>query len=231
MLQKLLQEFIQFSKENWWVYILLCIALGVVVHTGKGNMIEVIGIFFLNITAATCNMLMMSSYKDKKFMEGSIFILSANILYTLISLYALLIDGDMQYIMWQISFLLTGLYAFFWYNYNYKLFFVHPISIFMLNSVIFYILITYFEVSLPVLIQSWWLFAITFGLSLLDNTRRFFAILVWNIFVVCGTSLILFENYSEWSILWVTIAYGLLSLSICSYNIRILPKYISRLHS
>jgi len=88
-----------------------------------------------------CNMLMMSSYKDKKFVEGSIFILTANFLYTFLSLYAWIFDGDMQYIFWQASFLLTGLKAFFYYSYNKDLKYINFWSILILNIVVMSLLI------------------------------------------------------------------------------------------
>jgi len=141
MLQKLFKQFKIFSRENWWIYLLLLWAIGAVLYTGKGNVYEVILIFLLNLSGSMCNMLMMSSYKDKKFIEWSIFILTANFLYTFLSLYAWIFDGDMQYIFWQASFLLTGFKAFFYYSYNTDLKYINFWSILVLNTIVMSLLI------------------------------------------------------------------------------------------
>jgi len=88
-------------------------------------------------------MLMMSSYKDRKWIEGSIFIMMANVMYTSISLYAWLHDGDMQYIFWQASFLLTGLKALMLYNYKIDLKYINFGSILLLNLGVMYVLVEY----------------------------------------------------------------------------------------
>lgn len=229
MLQQLLLQFKKFSRENWWIYLLLFFAVVVVIYTWKGNIYEVIGIFFLNLSWAMCNMLMMSSYKDKKFIEGSVFILIANILYTWLSLYAWLHDGNMQYIYWQTSFMLTGIKAFMFYTYNINIKYISFKSIFILNCFVMSLLIWQVEVSLLVIIQSVGIAGITLWLATQNDMKRYFYILAGNSFVVLWTSLILMGDFNEGKILGITVAYALLGLSILSYNYKILPIYISRL--
>jgi len=229
MLQKLFQQFQVFSRENWWIYLFLVIALGVVIYTGRWNVYEVILVFLVNLSWAMCNMLMMSSYKDKKFIEGSVFIMTANILYTSISLYAWLHDWDLQYIFWQASFLLTGFKALMLYNYKKELQYINFWTIFLLNTAVMYILVWHIWISLFATIQSLGIASITLGLALKHDIYMYFCILAGNTFVVLGTFCILISDFSAGSILWVTVAYALLWLSICTYNYRILPEYISRL--
>ncbi len=228
MLQKLLQQFKIFSHENWWIYVLLMLAVSVVLYTGKWNIYEVIAIFFLNLSGAMCNMLMMSSYKDKRFVEGSIFIVMANVLYTFLSLYAWLHDGDLQYIFWQTSFLLTGFKALFYYMYNINIRVINFVSILILNSIVMFALIFHVWIWFWPIVQSFGIACITLWLSLTHDMKRYFFILIWNTLVVLGTSSILVLDYMQGSILGVTVAYALLWLSICSYNYKILPVYISR---
>jgi len=229
MSQKLLKQFQIFSRENWWIYVLLLVAVVVVIYTGKWNIYEVIGIFFLNLSGAMCNILMMSSYKDKRFIEWSIFILTANTLYTFLSLYAWLHDWNLQYIFWQASFLLTGFKAFFLYTYKIDLKYINFLSILILNSIVMYTLVYFIWLWPAAIIQSFWIAGITLGLSLKNDIWRYFFILAWNSLVVLWTFSILVFDYLEWDILWVTVAYALLGLSICTYNYKILPIYISRI--
>ena len=46
----LIQELKSFSRQNWWVYLLLAIALIVVYVTGRGNMVEIIAMFLWNFS-------------------------------------------------------------------------------------------------------------------------------------------------------------------------------------
>jgi hypothetical protein len=171
---------------------------------------------------------MMSSYKNKKFAEGSVFILIANTLYTGLSLYAWVQNGDIQYIFWQLSFFLTGLKAFMLYTCNKKWFFINFMSIFTLNSIVLLLLVLYVWITTPVFIQSLWIFLITLWLALTDDIHRYFLIISGNLFVVTGSMLLLGENYIEWNILWVTVAYTLLWLSTFVYYLKLFPLYISR---
>jgi len=229
MFQKLLQQFKTFSRENWWIYLLLVIALWVVVYTWKGNVYEVLFIFLFNLSGAMCNMLMMSSYKDKNFIEWSIFIITANTLYTFLSLYAWIYNGDMQYIYWQASFILTGIKAFMYYTYEKDLKYINFWSILCLNIVVMFLLVFQVWISWEAIIQSLGIAGITLGLSLTEDMKRYFYILAWNTLVVLWTFLILAQDYIGGEILGITVAYALLGLSICSYNYRILPEYLRRI--
>lgn len=229
MLLKLLLQFQKFSRENWWIYILLLFTLTIVVLTGKGNIIEIVGIFLLNLTGAMCNMLMMSSYKDWKYKEGSTFILIANTLCTCIALYAWLHDGDIQYLFWQMSFILAGTQTFVFYNYAYKIKCINVCSIALLNVIVLYCLVYIVWVGIFALIQSFGLAILTVGLVVKNDIKRYFLIMIGNSCTVIGSLLILLDNYREGNILWVTVAYTLLGLSIAMYNYRILPEYISRI--
>lgn len=231
MFKKLLEQFIIFSRENWWVYILLLSTLAIVVITWRWNIIEIVSIFILNLMAAMCNMLMMSSYKDKRFQEGSIFILLANLLYTCISLYAWIHDGDIQYIFWQASFILTWVQMFVFYNYNYTIKFINIYTIAFLNLVVLYSLIYIVGVEIFAIIQSFWLAILTLGLIVKNDTQRYFLILSWNNCTVIWSLLILISNYTDGNLLWVTVAYTLLGLSITMYYLKILPEYIVRIRN
>lgn len=229
MFQQLIVQFQKFSRENWWIYILLIFTILIVIFTGKGNLVEVLILFSINLCWAIFNMLMMSAYKDKKFSEWSVFILIANTLYTILSLYAWLHDGDMQYIFWQTSFLLTGIQAFMFYTHNINLKFINFYSIFILNSCVLLLLIEYIGVWIFVLIQSLGIALVTLWLSLRYDTYRYLLILTWNLFLVIWSLLIFSDNYASGNILGVTVAYTLLWLSTFVYYLKLLPTYLSRL--
>lgn len=228
MLQKLLKQFNIFSSENWWIYILLAITVLLVFLTGKGNMLEIIVLFSINLCGAMFNMLMMSAYKNKHFSEGSVFIVIANMLYTGLSLYAWLHDGDMQYIFWQLSFLLVGFKAFALYTYDIHLKYINFYSIFILNILVMWLLVWYIGLSYFAIVQSSGIALITLGLALRNDELRYFLVTFWNFFVVAWSLCILWENYLSGNILWITVAYTLLWLSTFVYYLKLLPLYISR---
>jgi hypothetical protein len=228
MFQKLIQQFNVFSRENWWIYLLLLGTILIVLMTWKGNLLEIIILFSINLLWAMSNMLMMSSYKNKNFSEGSVFILIANILYTSLSIYAWIHDGDMQYIFWQLSFLLAGIKVFMLYNFARNLSLINMKSIFVLNIIVLSVLVFYIWITPPVFVQSLWIFAITLGLAITHDIYRYFLIVFGNFFIVAGSMLLLWENYLDGNILWVTVAYMLLWLSTLVYYLKLFPLYISR---
>ena len=104
MLQKLIQQFKLFSRENWWIYAIFILALAIVFLTEKGQMWEVVLIFFLNMLGNLYVLLMQDSYKDSHFKRGAIFLMIGNILYGTIAIYSAVFNAEYQYLLWQIAF-------------------------------------------------------------------------------------------------------------------------------
>lgn len=231
MVGNILLEVQRFSRQNWWIYILLFIALGVVFFTGKGNLLEIIILFFLNLLWNLCTMMMQSLYKDNKLALWSTFLLVANSIFTIVALYGFFGNNEGQYILWQIVFFLSWLKVFLLYNYDYDIKWVSPKYYVVYNSILLYI--TYFVLG----IQGYWFiqaigFAfITLWFTMTQDSERYFTILVGIIFLSIGNISWIVDNYITGYILGITVSYGLLSLTTFSFYVKLLPTYITRLRN
>ena len=83
----LIQELKNFSKGNWWIYLLLAIALTIVYITWKGNLIEIIILFLANFLWNLFIMVMQANYTAKNNKVWAIYHASATLVFTLISIY------------------------------------------------------------------------------------------------------------------------------------------------
>lgn len=63
---QIVKEFKDFSRQNWWIYLLLTGALIIVWYTGKGDMVEIVGLFLANILGNLFIMAMQDNYTSKK---------------------------------------------------------------------------------------------------------------------------------------------------------------------
>ena len=73
MLQQLLQQFRIFSRENWWVYVLLLLCLGLIFFTDTGNVVEIFLIFIVYVIAEICMMNMIVLREKKSYKIAALF--------------------------------------------------------------------------------------------------------------------------------------------------------------
>lgn len=228
MLRLLLKQAIQFSRENWWIYIFLWMALGVVIYTGKGDIIEIIFLFFLNILWNICFILMLDSNQKEDFSVWALFFALWNIFFVTLTLYWYIQNNEIQYLLWQASFVLWWIKNIGRYCFNKELYYINHYTLWLLAlGVLIYIyqLNTYFYVFL----QSLWFAGVTIGLVLKNDISRFFLMLLGTCFVVGGSSFGIVVNYINGELLWITLSYAILTLTTFLFYMRILPKYISRI--
>lgn len=229
MLESIAVEVQRFSKQNWWIYILLLLALGVVFVTGKGNLLEIIILFFLNLLWNLCTMMMQSLYKEKNFSLGSTFLLVANTIFTVVALYGFFGNNEWQYILWQIVFFLSWLKVFLLYNYDYDIKWVSPKHYIVYNSVLLFITYFILEIQGYGFIQAIGFAFITLWFTMTHDIHRYFTILIGIVFLTIGNISWIVDNYIAGYILGITVSYALLSLTTFSFYLKLLPTYISRL--
>ena len=111
-----LKELEKFSRSNWWVYALLAISLVIVYITWKWNMLEIIILFLANFLWNLFIMAMQANYTSNNNKIWAIYHVSATSIFTVISIYWLIIFNQSQYIIWQLSYILAALKAFTFYN-------------------------------------------------------------------------------------------------------------------
>ena len=78
------------------------------------------------------------------------------------------------------------------------------------------------------LLQSFGFAFTVIGLVQTYDTRRYFLIFIWNIFVTLGSCFGLYENLISWDIFGVTISFAILSVATLIFYLKLLPEYIRR---
>lgn len=229
MFQQLIKQFHQFSRENWWIYIIFTIAFLIIIYTGKGNLYEIIGIFLLNILWNVYMLLMQDSFKDEKFRTGAIFLLIWNVLYWILALYSFFVNNEPQYLLWQIGFQLAGIKTFLFFYHDKQLKYLSFKFMLILSIMLVFIGAQYLGISGYSFFQSIWFALTVVGISEVSDLRRYFLIFLWVIVTAASSFAWLYINYLDGNIFGITISFAILSLSSSIFYLKILPNYISRL--
>jgi hypothetical protein len=228
MLQKLFLQFKVFSRENWWIYLIFLVSFSIILYTWKGNLYEVIGIFFLNVLGNIYMLLMQDSFKDSRFKTGVVFLFLWNILYFLLAIYSYFINWELQYLLWQIWFQLAWIKTFMFFYWNRDIRFLNFTFMVILSAILVYIWAIYLNISGYQFIQSVGFAFTVIGMSAISDMNRYILIFIWIIITTIWSILGLYINYLNGSIFWITISFAILSLSSSIFYVKLLPLYISR---
>ena len=181
-------ELQKFLKQNWWIFILLIIALTIIYLTWKWNILEVSLLFFANFIWNLFIMLMQSNYTNKNNKLWAIYQVSSVIIFSIIWLYWLFILSQFQYILWQISYLCAAIKTFSYYNLWKNISFLNEKSFFILNSILLIIFLYFFKFQNFAILQVLWFSLITSWLvSTIDNIRYWFN-LIWIWLLTSGSA-------------------------------------------
>lgn len=236
----LIQELKKFSKENWWVYLLLAIAVSIVLITWKGNFIEMIILFLANFLWNLFIMVMQANYTAKKNKIWAAYHLSAVLVFTIISIYWLLAFNQSQYIIWQISYILAAIKAFTFYNFDKDIKFVNSYTIGVLNIGLLAFFIYFagqvinvawlfdfnFNVELASILMALGFSFVTTGLVSTNDKVRYWFSFIWVVWIISGSWLAVILSYIAWMPDWIALGYFILTLSVFVFYSKLLRKYI-----
>lgn len=223
-----LQELKKFSKQNWWVYLMLLIILTIVYYTWKWNLIEIIGLFLLNFLATLFTMIAIWNYSEWKNKIGSIYHISWTSLFILLSLYWVMFQDSWQYIIFQISFTFAAIKAFSFYNYKKNIKIFNEKTILIFNILLFIIFLKYFNPNLFWILQALGFSLVTIWLVSIKDSFRYFWNLFWTFFIIWGSILWIYLSYNNWNIDWISLWYALLTTTALIYFLKLLPKYFPK---
>lgn len=224
-----LEELKKFSKENWWVYLLLAIALIIVQQTWKWNMIEIILMFLWNFLGNLFIMVMQSEYTKKENTKWAIFHLLEFSTFMLIWLYWAIFLDMYQYLLWNILYWLAAINAFMNYVYKKDLVIANEKLFVLYNIVLFIIYLSFLNPTISWTVQAVWFALVTTSLVSLNDRFRYWLSFIWIIAIIV------------WSILWVYFSYFILeklngidlwylilTLTVFVYYCKLLPEYIKK---
>ena len=210
-------ELKRFSRENWWVYLMLIIILSIVYYTWKWNIIEIIWLFLINFAANIFIMVAMWWYSEKKNKIASLYHVSWTILFVILWLYWLIFQDFYQYILFQVGFIIAGVKAFTYYNYSKDIKIFNEKTMTILNIVLFILFINYFNPELFSILQVIGFSLVTIWLVSIKDSFRYFWNLFWTFFIITGSILGIYLSYNNWNIDGISLWYALLTTTALIY--------------
>ncbi len=239
-----LEELKKFSKENWWVYLLLAIALIIVSFSWNQSsfkLLEIILLFIANLLWNLFIMVMQWNYTAKNNKIWAIYHILSVTIFTITAIYWALILEQTQYIIWQICYILAALKAFSYYNFwkNFKL--LNSITLSILNILLFivFIYMGWKEVDLWIIklnINVWiwsilmaiWFSLVTTWLVSINDKIRYWLNILWVVWIVIWSGIIWFYSYVSWNLDSLAVWYFILTSTVLVYYCKLLPEYIKK---
>jgi len=222
------KELEKFSKQNWWVYLMLIIVLLLAYFTWKWNIIEILFLFLLNFSATLFTMIAIWNYSEWKNKIGSIYHISGTSLFIIMSLYWAFFQWYYQYIIFQIAFAIAAIKAFSFYNYKKEIKIFNEINMVIFNTILFIIFIVLFKPELFAIFQALGFAFVTIWLVSIKDKFRYFGNLFWTFFIIIGSIIWVYWSYNNWSIDWISLWYTLLTTTALIYFLKLLPEYIRK---
>lgn len=233
------KELKNFSRENWWIFPLLIIATIIIWITWKGNILEIIILFFANFIANLFIMVMQWNYTAWNNKLWWIYQLTSTLIFVFISSYWLFVLEQSQYIIWQFCYLLAAIKAFSFYNFSKDFKFINPISLWILNIILLTIFIyfsqttinilwleIFFTASIWAIIMALWFSFVTTGLISTNDVFRYWMNVIWVSWIVLGSLILIIVWYQNWNVSWIDLWYFILTSTVLVYYLKLLPKYI-----
>ena len=222
----ILNELKIFSKENWWIFVLLIIAMIVVYITWNWNIIEILLLFIANFAWNLFIMIMQKNYTIWNNKAWSLYYTFSFAIFWTVWLYWLLYLWQTQYIIWQIAYFLAWLKPFIYYNFNKDIKFLNEKSFIILNLLLFSIFIYYFDYKTYSVIQAIWFCLITTWLVSIIDTNRYWLNVVWIWLLTLWSLLWVIVSFNLWSMDWIALWYFTLTWTVFIYYLKLIKKYI-----
>lgn len=225
-MNKFLNELKKFSKENWWIFILLTIALIIVYITWNWNLIEILLLFLVNFIWNLFIMMMQNNYSNNNNKIWSKYYIAASSIFICIWLYWFIYLWQSQYIVWQIAYIFAWIKTFLYYNYNINLKFLSEKTFIPLNIILFVIFISYFKYEHYSLLQAIWFSLITTWLVSINDKIRYWLNVVWIWALTFWSLWWVIISFNSWNLDWVALWFFTLTWTVFIYYLKLLKKYI-----
>ncbi len=224
-----LKELQKFSRENWWVYIMLITILWVVYYTGNWNIVEITLLFVPNFIANLFVMVAIWNYAKNNNKIGSIYHISSTITFTLLWLYGAIFDNQYQYLIFQISFMLAAVKAVSFYALKKDFKIINETLLLIVNIILLAVFIFQFEPWLSGILLWVWFAFVTTGLVSIKDSFRYFMNLIWSFIIVAGASVDVYTSFIWWNLSGIALWFMLLSTTAILYFLKLLPSYLVKI--
>lgn len=220
---------IDFSRQNWWIYLILAFCLLLVYLTWNWSLVEIVILFLVIFLWNLFIMIMQDYYTSWNNKSWAINQIISVTIFTLVSLYSYFYKWQYQYLIWQDMYILAAVntLAFFVFRKDLKRVF-NEYSFLVVNLVLLILFIKFVPNENSSIIQAIWFSLITSWLVSYKDKIRYWL----NVF---GIALLTFwsllwsvSSYLAWSLNWVDLWYFLLTWTVFIFYIKLLPNYFKK---
>jgi len=215
-----------FLKQNWWIFILLILALIIIYITWKWDITEIIILFLANFIWNLFIMVMQANYTAQNNRIWALYQVSSVSIFSLISLYGYIYLWQYQYLLWQVSYIWAAIKAFSFYSLWKNLSWFNEKSFLALNLILLIIFIWFFEFQNFAVLQVIWFSLITSWLVSIIDKNRFWLNIIWIWLLTSGSAWGVLTSYNLWNIDGVALWFFILTLTVFVYYSKLLKKYI-----
>ncbi len=226
MMSRFFQEIKKFSVENGRIYIIFFICIFIIWYTNTGNIFEITIVFFLHFLGDIFMMMMWDYYAQNDKKKWGIYQILSMATFTIISIYAFIFNGKLNYLISQIVFWMSSLKAYFDIKksnqkiFNYK-------TIFWLGILIIWGYM-YFDIihGFWAYLQIIWFILFAAFLSINDEKIKYFWSLVAIFFIFVSSGIETYNSFLIADIKGIDISFFLLPLTVFIFYFKNIKKYL-----
>jgi hypothetical protein len=220
MISILWKELKDFSRNNWWIYILFIICLFLIWKTKSGNIFEVTIIFFLHFSADLAIMLMQNYFLQKDYRKWLYAQTYSFIIFTIIWIYAGIYFWKWEYLLPQLLFVWPLIQ---WYFKKIKITwqFLAFFWAFIVALYFYLWLIHNFWNFLQLL----WFWIFPTALMMLNDKYKYYFSLLWIGLISLWSAWQLYVSILDHSVSGVDVSYTLLPLSVFIFYLKDIKNY------
>ena len=100
--------FRDFSRENWWVYIVFIVSFVIIAWTGRGNSPLIMGLFLLQFAGDLAVMVMMQENALGNYQTAFVYQTIETLFFVTVVLIGWYVDSTWQYVAMQVFFTLAN---------------------------------------------------------------------------------------------------------------------------
>lgn len=223
-----IKELKNFSKDNWWVYIILIICLWIVYKTGKWDITEIIILFIANFLWNLFIMIMQDFYTAEKNKKGAINQLVSVSIFTTLAIYGLFSKGQFQYIIWQFMYILAAAKVFSFYIFEKDLRILNENTFLVINFLLFLVFVNFIPHDNFHILQALWFSLITSWLVSIKDKVRYWLNLFGIFALTAGSLWGVIISYLTLELDWIALWFFLLTGTVFVFYIKILPNYLKK---
>lgn len=219
-------KIVDFSKKNWWIYLILAICLVIVYITWNWSLIEIIIMFLANFLWNLFIMIMQdyySSWNNKYWAINQILWVA---IFTSISIYWYIFKSQSQYLLWQIMYILAALNTVSFFVLKKDLKILNEYTFIPINIILLLIFINYIPHENFHILQAIWFSFITTWLVSVKDIVRYWLNIIWIWVLTLWSLLWVVISYNLWNLDWIALWYFLLTWTVFIFYIKLLPSYL-----